>query len=71
MRAEIQNTKFTHGKCFKCGYLGLIDKFDSQKDNHTLQKNEDGSELELYSLVLKCPMCGDEFCEALFPNEVN
>lgn len=70
MNATMQQTNFTHGKCMKCGHLALIDKFDQQKKNEA-KSEKDGVTMEFYQLVLICPICGDQFCEALFPNELN
>lgn len=71
MDAQMQFTDFTHGKCQQCGYLALIDKFESLKENCVKQEGNDGFSCEMYQLILKCPICGDTFCEALFPNEIN
>lgn len=67
----MQNTQFTHGKCTVCGHLAKIDSFNHRRDNEVKQTNSDGSTYELYNLVLICPICTSEFCEALFPNELN
>lgn len=71
MNAQMQQGMFTHGKCTKCGHLAMLDKFEQKKINEVNSTSEDGMTLEAYQLVLKCPLCGDEFCEALFANEVN
>jgi hypothetical protein len=71
MNAQIQNTNFTHGKCTRCGHLALLDKFEQTRINEVKNGNDDGCRMEMYQLVLTCPICGDAFCEALFPNELN
>lgn len=71
MNAQMQQGMFTHGKCTKCGYLALLDKFEASKANEVSAKSEDGMTLDMYQLILRCPLCGDEFCEAVFANEVN
>lgn len=71
MNTQIQLGNFTHGHCFKCGHMGSIGNFESKKINEAKSEGEDGMTMEFFQLILKCPMCGDEFCEAIFPNEVN
>jgi hypothetical protein len=68
MNTQMQFTTFTHGKCTKCGYLALTDRFEHRQE--VLGESEDGS-IGMYRLVLVCPICSDEFCEGVFPNEVN
>jgi predicted nucleic-acid-binding Zn-ribbon protein len=67
----MQFTTFTHGKCNQCGYLALLDKFENKRVNETKQIGHDGFTAEMFQLVVVCPMCGNENCLALFPNEVN
>lgn len=74
MNAQMQQGMFTHGKCTKCGYLALLDKFEQKRINEVKSKSDDSENamtMEMYQLIIKCPLCGDEFCEALFANEVN
>jgi hypothetical protein len=71
MNAQMQEATFTHGKCKSCGHLALLDKFDHKKANEIKSEGADGFTFEAFQLILICPMCGNEFCEALFPNEVN
>lgn len=71
MNANLQMTTFTHGKCTQCSYLALLDKFESKKINESITEGEDGFRSEFYQLILTCPLCGNENCEAVFPNEVN
>jgi hypothetical protein len=70
MNAEMQFSTFTHGRCRKCGFFAKLDKFEQKKINESKSEGEAGT-MEMYQLVLKCPLCGDEFCEALYPNEIN
>ena len=71
MKSEMQNTNFTHAKCTNCGHLGKIESFPQRRVNEQKSKGDDGSTFEVYQLVLTCPICTTDNCEALFPNEVN
>ena len=63
---DLQLGPLTHASCFKCKYFADIDKFDWRKN--VISKTDT---LELIQLVIICPVCRDENCEGLYPNEVN
>jgi hypothetical protein len=65
MKTDIQLGSFSHAHCFNCKYLAEVDKFDWRKNVIA------ASGMELIQLRLICPICQDEHCEGLFPNEVN
>lgn len=70
MNAQMQFSMFTHAKCQKCEHLGKIETFNEEPTVLAKTESENGN-IEVTMLNLKCPLCGNMFCEALFPNEIN
>ena len=66
MTADLQLGTFSYAHCFNCKYFAEIGKFDYRKN--IMAKNDVA---EVIHLVIICPICHDEHCEGLFPNEVN
>jgi hypothetical protein len=66
MKADVQFGSFTHAKCFNCNHLGQIESFDSVSIDIAKSTN-----ITMTQLVLICPICKDQHCEGVFPNEVN
>lgn len=71
MNIEMQQTNFTHAKCTNCGHLSMIGNFEQKKANEARSENDNNGVMEFYQLILLCPLCGDDSCEALFPSDVN
>lgn len=65
---DLQLGSFSHAHCFNCKYRATIDKFDWRKN--VIAKGVD-NEMELIQLRIICPVCKDEHCDGLFPNEMN
>lgn len=66
MTTDIQFSMFSHCRCSNCNHMARIESFELIK-----KKLGESSNVEAFQHIYKCPLCGSEFTEALFPNEVN